>query len=443
MRSLSPLRRLVSPQLLLCLSLGLAACGPAQGDRSSTGADTASKLSALEHPERQPSADDIAKALRSSDAEWAVSLLLNLRCAPEDTAALQEVRQAWIERDSFTAQQAMHDGLVRTYAARCIVFSTQMVATDASIKDSAAAQLREAMKKPSSREGQVALMAIWLVATPEDVETLATIALQKPDLAVTAAMALSLTCGPDAVAAVKRVVAKYANDSLSGRINAAIEGERRNRVLRCPSGIEEQKLGREILKASAQSRQPSAAQVREALAAPTVKIAAKTLLLVGCRVATDDAVDEMLGAWRDRDSPRTTAVAREPLVRAILAECVLSSSPRPGASPEDRAAAAALLRSAIGSDDAMTVVVAMQGLADTSSQSDLMTVAKVPRRVPSLRRPAIWAVSSSCAPDPEAALAELRDSASTAQQREAVDKTFKDFEMGRNDLCAQREEAGR
>jgi hypothetical protein len=214
-------------------------------------------------------------------------------------------------------------------------------------------------------------------------------------------------------------------------------------VLRCPSGIEEQQLRRETLKAAAQSTQPSATQVREALAAPTAKIAAKTLLLVHCSFATDDVLDEMRGAWRDRDSPHATAVMRDPLVRAILAECVLWSDPRPGASPQDRTAAADLLRSAVGSADAMTVVVAMQGLSQTSLQSDLMTIAEIPRRMPTLRNPAVWAVSSSCAPDPDAALAELRESASTTKQREAVDRTFKDFEVDRNDSCRQREEARR
>lgn len=436
------LRRLAWPHSLLYLSLAMAACGPSSGDQSPpVQVDMASLRAAMDRP--QPSAPQIAKALRSSDAKWAVSLLASLHCAPGDTAALREVRQAWIERDAFTSDQAMRDGLVRTYAARCIVESTQMVATDASVKDSAAGQLREAIKSPSSREAQaVAMMEIPLVATPEDVETLAAIAMEKSEAAVTAAAALGRTCGPEAAAAVKRVVASYATDPLSGRINAAVEGAYRSRVLACPSGIEEQNLRREILKAASQSTQPSATQVRGAVAAPTAKIAAKTLLLVECSVATDDTVEEMLGAWKDRDSPRATPVTRDPLVRAIMAHCVLSSSPRPGVSAQDRTAAADLLRAAIRSQDAMTVFVAMQGLSRTRLQSDLLTVAEVPRRMPALRSPAIWAVSSSCA-DANAALAELRDSAATIKQREAVDQVFKDFAMGRNDSCGRNAAAGR
>jgi hypothetical protein len=281
-----------------------------------------------------------------------------------------------------------------------------------------------------------------MVATPEDIESIAVIARQKPELAVAAVGALSHTCGPAAAAALERVVANYATDSLSEQINAAVEAGKRGRVLICPSGTEELKLRREILKASAQSRQPSATQVREAMAAPTAKIAAKTLLLVECSVATDDTVEEMLGAWKDRDSPRATPVTRDPLVRAIMAHCVLSSSPRPGVSAQDRTAAADLLRAAIRSQDAMTVFVAMQGLSRTRLQSDLLTVAEVPRRMPALRSPAIWAVSSSCA-DANAALAELRDSAATIKQREAVDQVFKDFAMGRNDSCGRNAAAGR
>jgi hypothetical protein len=442
MRSMSLAGQLISAHLLLCCVVSLGACGPSSAGDPNTAAN-AGKLAAIEHPGRPPAASEIAQALRSSDAQWSVLLLQDLHCLPDENDAVREVRQAWIERDSFTPNQAMHDELVRTYVAKCLVTASQVVATDTDVKNSAIAQLRTALKSPNPRDAEVSLMAIAIVATPEDIQNMAAIALHRPELAISAAASLSRTCGPEAAAAVKQVVANYAGDSLSERINSAVEAGRRSRVLSCPSGTEEEKLRSEILKAGAQATQPTAAQVREALAAPTAKIAAKSLLLLQCRVATDDAIDTLLGAWRDRDSPQAPAVTRDPLVRAIMAHCVLSSDARPTTSAADRTAASQLLRSAIGSEDAMTVVVAMQGLADTSLQSDAMTIAKVPRRMPALRNPAAWAVSSSCAPDPEAALAELRQSAATTKQRETVDKIFKEFEMGRKDSCRQLEEARR
>jgi hypothetical protein len=381
-----------------------------------------------------PSARDVAAALRSSDVARAVNLLMGVLCMP-DTDVVDEIRQTWIDRDSFASNQAMHDELVRTYAAKCVVVSSQTVATDAAMKNSAAAQLRNALIGPNARAARAALLGMHVIATNEDIETIAALAVQKPELAITAASTLSSICGAPAAAAVQRIVAFYEGSALSQELDRVVNQQQRARASFC--GIQGGQPGAIVSpNLPMLPGAPDAAKTREALTTQTRADAVKTLLVLRCSPDTTGAVDEILRAWQDRDSPRAAPNTRDPLVRAIMAKCILWSDPHSGASQVDRAAAAELLRSAIRGDDPMTVIVSMEGLARTSLQPDLMSIAEAPRRLPAVRTPALWDVSLSCAPNPEAALAELRRTASTNAEREAVDRTFDSSAPSRRRLCA-------
>jgi hypothetical protein len=429
---------LACQQALLSLALCLSACGASSGGKTqATVANAGPDRSAAAPPSAlaaAPSVRDVAAALRSSDAARAVDLLMGVLCIP-DTDVVDEIRQAWIDRDSFASNQAMHDGLVRTYAAKCVVVSSQSVATDPVVRNSAAAQLRDALIGPSARAARTAMLGMHVIATNEDIETIATLAVQKPELAVTAASTLSGICGASAVAAVKRIVTFYEGNSLSQELNAVVSQQQRARASIC--GVESGQPGAVVSpNLPMLPGAPDASKTRDALTAKTRADAVKTLLVLRCSSDTSGALDEILRAWQDRDSPRAAPNTRDPLVRAIMAKCILWSNPHSGASEMDRAAAAELLRSAIRSDDPMTVIVSMEGLARTSLQSDLMSIAEVPQRLPAVRTPALWDVSLSCAPNPEAALAELRSTASTSAERETVDATFRNYAPNRSRLCA-------
>jgi hypothetical protein len=432
--------RIAPRRLLLCLVLVISACSHSGGQPPAMavnpGSDSPTGERAPEGPSTaEPSAREIAEAVRSSDPGRAVNLLMNVQCLPYESAGVREIRQAWIERDALTSTQAMHDELVRTLAAKCVVDSSQVVATDADVKNTAASQLRGAMIGPNSQAANVAMMAIHVVANSEDVETIAAMAIQKPDTALSAASALIKICGPAAAAALKRVVAFYEGSSMSQRLDAEVAQMQAVRTSIC--GIEAgQPRSAENLTPVTLPGEPDAAQTRAALAAATPAIAKQTLLALHCGSNTTGAAGEILQAWKERDSPRATAITRDPLVRAIMAKCILWLGPHSGESQEDWAAAADLLRSALHTDNTMIVIQSMEGLARTSLQSDLMTIAEVPRRLPALRNPALWDVSSSCAPDMAGALAELRASASTDSEREAVDATFKGFAADRSRVCA-------
>ncbi len=361
---------------------------------------------------------------------------MSVHCIP-DTDAVQAVRQAWLERDSFTSNQAMHDELVRTYAAKCVVVSSQTVATDAAVKDSAAAQLREALIGPADRPAQVALLGMHVIATNDDVETIAALALQKPGIAIAAASTLNKVCAPSAAAAIQRIVAFYEGNALSQQLDAVLSQQRRTRASLCGTGHGEGGAI-ESPKPTMLPGAPNAAQIRKALTAPIKADALKPLLALRCSADTTGAVDEIIRAWRDRDSASATSVTHDPVIQAIMARCILWSSADSAESQEDRDAAANLLRADIQSDDPMTVIVSMEGLARTSLQADLMSIAQTPRRLPGVRTPALWDVSVSCAPNPEAALAELRSTASTNAEREAVDRTFESYAPNRSRLCAKK-----
>lgn len=433
---------LTSRQLRLSATLCLSVCGASPSakphamavDPGPASSATERAVTALSTPVAPPSGPEVAEAFRSSNAGPAVNLLMRVHCIP-DTDAVQEVRRAWVERESFTSSQAMHDELLRTYAAKCVVVSSQTVPTDDAVKDSAATQLRQALIGPNIRAAQVAMLGMRVIATNDDVETIATLAVQKPEIAIAAAGTLSIVCGPTAAAAVQRIVAFYEGNELSPQLETVVSQQRSTRASLC--GLEGGQAGMTMSpKPVMLPGAPDAANTREALTAASRADAVKTLLALRCSADTTGASHEMLRAWRDRDSAHATAITRDPLVRAIMARCILWSGPESGESQEDRADAADVLRSAIYSDDRMTVVVSLEGLTRTSLQLDLMGIAETPRRIPGVRTPALWDVSVSCAPNPEAALAELRSTASTSAERENVDKIFESYAPNRRRLCA-------
>jgi hypothetical protein len=289
---------LLSRHLLLSLVLCSAACGA--GVKPQAMAIEADLAGSANHPTTpavptaSASGPQVAAALRSSDTAWAVDLLMSVHCIP-DSDAVEQIRHAWRERDSFTANQAMHDQLVRTYAAKCVVVSSQTVATEDTVKDSAAAQLREALTGPSARAAQAAMLGMHVIATDEDVETIAALAVQKPEIAIAAASTLSKVCGPNAAAALQRIVTFYAGNALSLQLESVVSQQRSTRASLC--GLGGAQPGTIVSpKPTMLPGAPDAAKTREALTSSSRADAVRTLLTLRCSAYTTGAVDEILRA---------------------------------------------------------------------------------------------------------------------------------------------------
>jgi hypothetical protein len=428
MRSMpAALRRIVQRPLMLCLLLSVSACGASESDPAS----------AL--PAREPSAADLTAALRSSDAASAAELLRAVQCH-RNSDVVREVIAAWAERDSFTSTQAMHDPLVRTSVATCVLESTLGIDLPPRFVTSAGAELRQALQGSDLGRASEALQAMSIIATPQDIQTIATLGLRQSDLAIAAARALADTCGPQAAAALGRIAAQYPDGRLSQRIGQAVESGKLDRAWNCAHEPDAART-RASMGPSVPQTTPSADDVKQALAQPTAAQAVKTLLQIDCGSSTANAVTaEILSAWKDRESARAPAIAHDPLGQAIMAKCLLWSGPDAGTSPADRTAAAELLRSSIRSDKAMVVITSMSGLTRTALESDAMSIAEAPSRVKGLWKPAIWDIALSCAPDPQAALEVLRRNAPSSEVAETLEPAYKRFEPERERLCGPQPE---
>ena len=333
----------------------------------------------------QPSASILAETLHSSNLKKAVSLLYQVSCLPGDSPSVQEVRRAWRERDSTFYANALRSPLVRTLLAKCVIEASQDTATDESLKESAAAQLRSALTDPDPAVVGVGMLGIFHVATKQDVKLVAAIALKQSQLAMSGIASLSTTCLTEAKTAIAEIQAAYAGSPLGHDIRRLVE--------RAPVGLDSKFCAGKVSSTSMPNRRsagalsghpgarvnepPSLIEVRDALKSTDPR-AAQTLLNVRCDSDKSGAVEEVKRAWAAQD---------------------------------------------------------LEGLSRIAQNDDLLRIADVPTRIPKLRNVAVRDLSLACGPDAVKALSVIRESLPSDDERRSIDVTYEQMEPERQRLC--------
>jgi hypothetical protein len=285
------------------------------------------------------------------------------------------------------------------------------------------------------------MMGLAPVLSKDDVATIVSIASTESSLAMPAVIALSISCIPEAKAGMASIRTAHAGSPQAADIDRFLIEQPPNQCDNNGRLVPKQFTGMVTGPPASQGMRPSeppnASQVRAALDSPQAKPVLQVLLDVRCTPEHAEAVGEMRRAWRGRASPDATGTIRDPVAQAVIANCLIQAdaSFKP-ASPETFEATK-LLRTAIPSNDVMTVLAAVQGLAIIGADQDVMSIAKVPQRMPDLLNSIVRIVGFTCGASNLKVIAAIRKEAATQQLRERVDTVYSHVEPVREETCGK------
>jgi hypothetical protein len=180
---------------------------------------------------------------------------------------------------------------------------------------------------------------------------------------------------------------------------------------------------------------PSLSQTQEALKSSDVESARLVLINLHCHPKDENKVEEVRRAWRQRRSKGATASMRDPLIQALMAECLIAGQSTPAVPDPDIPTSVALLRSAIHSDNVHIAVAAAIGLAHISEERDIQSIIDVTHRFPVTNFVAEL-LSFSCGPNAERTINALRDQAQTNIIRDRVSLIYERSRQQNHDECA-------
>jgi hypothetical protein len=153
--------------------------------------------------------------------------------------------------------------------------------------------------------------------------------------------------------------------------------------------------------------------------------------LVGgsCLSANTTSVTEVRKVWRDLASLSANAAARDPIVQALMAKCLVDA--RLGLDGPVDPSAVAYLRNALTDPSPALAGLAMIGLSPVLTKEDIATIVRVASAEPTLAMEAIMALSISCIPEAKSAVASIRAAAVGSPQAADIDS----FLAESKDLC--------
>jgi hypothetical protein len=133
--------------------------------------------------------------------------------------------------------------------------------------------------------------------------------------------------------------------------------------------------------------------------------------------------------WRDLESLPANAAARDPIVKAFMAKCLVD--PRLGPDGQVDPSAVTYLRNALTDPSPALAGVAMMGLAPVLTKEDVATVVRVASPESGLAVQAIMALSISCIPEARLGIASIRAAAVGSPQAADIER----FLTESADLC--------
>jgi len=147
----------------------------------------------------RPTVEEIIDVLHSSDRVLARKVLRTIRCLPRESRLIDQVRGAWVTRDSSPADSVTRDGEVRVQLAVCLADAS---ASFRAVADSSiATELRKSVKSGDFPGVVAGMEGLSRIATAADIRLIVDAVRRLPQFAVFAVGDLSTTCAPGAVKA--------------------------------------------------------------------------------------------------------------------------------------------------------------------------------------------------------------------------------------------------
>jgi len=165
------------------------------------------------------------------------------------------------------------------------------------------------------------------------------------------------------------------------------------------------------------------------------KQAARLLWRFGCGPQNEDWTEVVQRVWEGRDSAPPGAATHDPVVRALMAKCLVEPWSRFRSTQPSELPIIAELRHAILSDDSDEVRAAASGLTHFATAEDVQALVAVPSRLPGLVRTTVGALSEVCRADAAAGIAKIWESVADAGERAEIDRIAKGLAPTRRLLC--------
>jgi hypothetical protein len=354
-----------------------------------------------------------------------------------------EVRQVWRSRGSLPAVSAARDIVVQTLMAKCLVAASLDLNSPELVDPSELLFLRSAVRNPNPGVSVIAILGLAPVLTKGDIATIVEIASTHESLALPTVMTLITSCLVEAHLGIASIRTAYpgplGSDIDKFMAEPVVQDQPdvcSGRKARVPQSVIAKAMN--LPPVEGFHKQPSnATQVKAALESPDPKRALQVLLDLSCNAGNSDAVGEMRQAWRDRHSPTATGTVRDPVAQAVIARCLIEVDARLQSDKVEMVDATTVLRSALHGDDAMGVIVAVQGLAIVNSDQDVKDIADVAYRIPGMLNAVVGILGSTCGDNNVKTIAAIRKAATTPQLRDRIDAVHKHAEAGRNEQCGE------
>lgn len=377
------------------------------------------------------------EALACPDKMAAFKALEERSCLDPNSPVATEVEQVWQSRDSLPADAAARDHWIQAFMAKCIVDASHLPRRPAPLKASAVAYLRNALRDSSPAVVGAAMTGIASVLEKEDIDPIVRAGSRESTLAVAAVASLSTSCSLEAKAGIASIRAAYTGTPRAAEIDRFVEQTKDVCTFKDHPGIPT--LGRQTIPSPPprQDDPPSAAQLRVTLASADPKSAHQPLLDARCTPANADVVAEMRRAWDERGSPRASATVQDPLIQAVIARCLIQADYPANSANAEIVDAAGLLRRAIRSDDIMTMLVSVEGLAIVGADEDVQPIVDVVRRVPSSLNGVVRFLGYQCGASNLKTIAAIRAEESGQARRDQLDAVYSRIAPVREQRCGK------
>jgi hypothetical protein len=356
-------------------------------------------------------------------------------CFLPNSSGAMELRKIWLGRESLAADAAGRDPMVQAFMANCLVESIRDVNAVGPVEASAVAFLRNSLNGDNPGAAGIAMAGLSGVLVKEDIDNIVRLGSTQSALAIPAIAGLGISCMPEAKAGVASIRAAYVGTQLAVEIDRFIDG---SKELMEHCGHEGRSTSMAIVGKVVVPRDasPDAMQVKVALGSSKDTKALQTLLDVRCTPDHANAVDAMRQGWRGR-STADGGLVSDPVAQAVIARCLIQADSAARLKNVEIAEATGFLRSAVHSDDVMTAIAAVQGLAIVGADEDVNRIAEVPRRVPALLNEVVRVVGFTCGENNLKTLALIRKQATTETLRERIDAVYKRVEPAREQNCGK------
>jgi hypothetical protein len=350
-------------------------------------------------------------------------------CFIANSPAAMEVRKIWQARESLAPDAAGRDPVIQAFMANCLVESIRSGGPLGPAEASAVAFLKQALKEPNRGLAGIAMAGLSGVLVKEDVVTIVSLGSGQPTLAIPAIAALGMSCVPEAKAGVTSIRAAYAGTQQAVEIDRFMADTKElpahcGRDGRASSNAF---VGKVVVPPD---RSPDATQMNAALENLKGPKALQTLLDLQCTADHADAVEEMRKAWQRHGSLGM-------VVQAVIAKCLIEADVVGSPRQSEVGEAAVVLRRAIHDADAMSVLMAVKGLALVGADEDIAEIAEVPRRIPGSLNAVVRALGYACGASNLNTIALMREQAGTGPIREQIDTVYQRIEPVREQKCGK------